>query len=116
VRAKHGIAVSPARRTRASGSSAQTTSSIASARTSLHAASRLDTAILHTQAKAALTGLGWKPAIAHAAVTAAAAGLDSDVTLEHLIRESLRQCPKPLGTTTIPGAATRSEAPSAQGT
>jgi hypothetical protein len=93
-----------------SGSSAPATSSIARAGTSLHTASRLDTAVLHTRAKAVLTGLGWKPAIAHAAVTAAAAALGFDVTLEPLIRESLRQCPKPPGTTTIPGAAARSEA------
>jgi hypothetical protein len=58
-------------------------------------ASRLDAAILHTQAKAALTGLGWKPAIAHAAVTAAAAAQGPDTTLERLIFESLRRCPKP---------------------
>jgi hypothetical protein len=32
---------------------------------------RLDAAILHTQAKAALIALGWKPAIAAAAVAAA---------------------------------------------
>jgi hypothetical protein len=30
--------------------------------------SKLDAATLRTQAKAALTGLGWKPAIAHAAM------------------------------------------------
>ncbi|HEX2688643.1 MAG TPA: hypothetical protein VHN14_18605 [Kofleriaceae bacterium] len=38
------------------------------------------------QAKTALTGLGWKPAIAHAAVAAATAGAAPDVTLEQLIR------------------------------
>jgi hypothetical protein len=35
------------------------------------ATTKLDTAILRTQARAALTGLGWKPVIAHAAVEAA---------------------------------------------
>ena len=55
----------------------------------------VDAAILHTQAKAALTGLGWKPAIAHAAVAAAAAVQDAEVTLERLIFESLRRCPAP---------------------
>jgi Holliday junction resolvasome RuvABC DNA-binding subunit len=57
--------------------------------------SKLDAAILRTQAKTALTGLGWKPAIAHAAVTAAAAGAAPDVTLEQLIYASLRHCPVP---------------------
>jgi hypothetical protein len=110
VRAKHEI-ISPAcRRTRATEARpAGAPTSIAGGGTSLNAANQVDTVILHTQAKSALTGLGWKPAIAHAAVTAAAAATESDVTLEQLIRESLRQCPKPLGTTTIPGAA-RSEA------
>jgi hypothetical protein len=56
--------------------------------------SKLDAAILRTQAKAALTGLGWKPPIAHAAVAAAMAAADGvDVTLERLIFESLRRCP-----------------------
>jgi hypothetical protein len=60
------------------------------------AASKLDAAILHTQAKAALTGLGWKPAIAHAAIAAAAASAQgAEVTLERLIFESLRRCPAP---------------------
>jgi len=61
---------------------------------------RLDAAILRTQAKAALIGLGWNPAIAHAAVAAAAAAAaaaaqDVEVTLERLIFESLRRCPTP---------------------
>jgi Holliday junction resolvasome RuvABC DNA-binding subunit len=55
--------------------------------------SRFDAAILHTQARSALTGLGWKPAIAHAAVDGAAAALGLEVTLEQLIVESLRRCP-----------------------
>jgi hypothetical protein len=60
------------------------------------AASRLDAVILRTQAKAALTGMGWKPAIAHAAVAAAvAAAAGTEVTLEKLIFESLRRCPSP---------------------
>jgi hypothetical protein len=58
-------------------------------------ASRLDAAILCAQAKAALTGLGWKPAIAHAAVAAAAASQGVDMTLERLVFESLRRCPAP---------------------
>jgi hypothetical protein len=59
------------------------------------ASSKLDAAILRTQARTALTGLDWKPAIAHAAVTAAAAGAAPDVTLEQLIHASLRHCPVP---------------------
>jgi hypothetical protein len=58
--------------------------------------SKLDAAILRTQAKAALTGLGWKPAIAHAAVASAVAtSQGAELTLEQLIRESLRRCPTP---------------------
>ena len=53
---------------------------------------KLDAAILRTQAKAALVGLGWKPAIASAAVAAAAARAE-EWTLERLIFESLRECP-----------------------
>jgi len=58
-------------------------------------ARRLDAAILRTQAKAALTGLGWKPAIAHAAVAAAAEAQGDAATLERLIFEALRRCPTP---------------------
>ncbi|HMG55912.1 MAG TPA: HNH endonuclease signature motif containing protein [Kofleriaceae bacterium] len=57
--------------------------------------SRLNATILRTQARAALTGLGWKPAIASAAVSAAAAAQGSEFTLERLIFESLRRCPVP---------------------
>lgn len=57
--------------------------------------SKLDAAILCTQARAALTGLGWKPAIAHAAVDAAVAAKGAEMTLERLIFESLRRCPAP---------------------
>ncbi|HEX3761217.1 MAG TPA: HNH endonuclease signature motif containing protein [Kofleriaceae bacterium] len=57
--------------------------------------SKLDVAILRTQARAALTGLGWKPAIAHAAVDAAVVAGGPELTLERLIFESLRRCPAP---------------------
>ena len=57
--------------------------------------SKLDTTIMCTQARAALTGLGWKPAIARAAVDAAAAAQGPEVTLDRLIFESLRRCPAP---------------------
>jgi hypothetical protein len=56
--------------------------------------SKLNAAILRTEAKAALTGLGWKPAVARAAVTAAVAQ-GADTTLERLVFESLRRCPTP---------------------
>src|SRR4051812_16300545 len=72
----------PGARTRAPGAEIKTVS-------------KLDAAILCTQARAALTGLGWKPAIARAAVDAAAAALGPAVILERLILESLRRCPAP---------------------
>jgi len=57
------------------------------------AASRLEAAVLRTQAKAALTGMGWKPAIAQAAVAAAVAAQGAGSTLERLIVDALRRCP-----------------------
>ena len=60
-------------------------------------ATKLDIAILRTQAKAALVGLGWKSAIAHAAIAAAVGEHGDDVTLERLIFEALRRCPVPRG-------------------
>jgi hypothetical protein len=51
-----------------------------------------DTAMIRTQAKEALVGLGWKPAIANAGVAAASAALGTEPTLERLIFESLRRC------------------------
>lgn len=59
------------------------------------ASSRLDAAILRTEAKAALVGLGWKPPIAGAAITAAIAEQGAELTLEQLIFEALRRCPIP---------------------
>jgi len=58
------------------------------------AASKLDIAVLRTQAKEALIGLGWKSAIAQAAVAAASAVLGTQTTLEPLIFEALRRCPQ----------------------
>jgi hypothetical protein len=57
--------------------------------------SKLDAAIVCSDARAALTGLGWKPAIARAAVEAAFVARGAEVTLERLIFESLRRCPPP---------------------
>ena len=56
------------------------------------APAKLDAAIVRTQAKEALVGLGWKPAVANPAVAAAAAALGAEATLERLIFEALRRC------------------------
>ncbi len=61
------------------------------------APSRLDLAVLRTQSKEALVGLGWKPAIATAAVAAASMALGAEATLESLILEALRRCPRRTG-------------------
>ena len=58
-------------------------------------ASGLETAVLRTQAKQALVGMGWKPAVAAPAVATAAAALGTDAMLEELIFEALRRCPRP---------------------
>jgi hypothetical protein len=55
----------------------------------------LDAAIVCSQAKTALVGLGWKTAIARAAVAEAAAALGGGATLERLIFEALCRCPRP---------------------
>ena len=60
-------------------------------------ATRLDAAVLRVQARDALVGLGWKPAIARAAVDEACAHVDATATIETVIREALRRCPRPLG-------------------
>ncbi|HEX7839809.1 MAG TPA: HNH endonuclease signature motif containing protein [Kofleriaceae bacterium] len=59
------------------------------------ATSKLEVAIVRAQAKAALIGLGWKSAIAHAAVAAAAAAHGTEMALERWIFEALRRCPAP---------------------
>jgi len=61
---------------------------------------RLDDAIIVTQAKDALVGLGWKPAVARAAVEEARAHVGADGPVEELVREALRRCPKPSARTT----------------
>jgi len=57
---------------------------------------RFDTAVMQTQARDALVGLGWKPGIARTAVEEACAHVGTGVTIDVLIREALRRCPKPL--------------------
>jgi len=52
-----------------------------------------DAASLRTDTNAALTQMGWKPAIAHAAVAAAAAS-GPHATLEALIVAALQRCPR----------------------
>jgi hypothetical protein len=61
----------------------------------MKASSPLDAAILRTQAKEALVGLGWKPAFAQTAVATALAAASDGLTLERLIFESLRRCAAP---------------------
>ena len=53
-----------------------------------------DTAGMDLDARAALTTLGWSPAVARAAVAAARARLGA-APLGELIREALRRCPRP---------------------
>ncbi|MGH7893738.1 MAG: HNH endonuclease [Candidatus Binatia bacterium] len=57
----------------------------------------LEATIVRTQARDALVGLGWKPAIARAAVDEAWSHVGPAVRVETLIREALRRCPKPMG-------------------
>jgi hypothetical protein len=59
---------------------------------------QLDVAVRRAQTKGALITLGWKPAIASAAVATALATVGSHATLDQLIREALRQCPRPSAT------------------
>jgi hypothetical protein len=54
---------------------------------------RLDAAIMRAQTHDALVGLGWKAAIARAAVESAASRVGREATLDAWIREALRQCP-----------------------
>jgi hypothetical protein len=58
------------------------------------AGGKLDAATLRTQTKEALMGLGWKPTIATAAAAEALAAVGTDATLERLIFDALRRCPK----------------------
>jgi len=58
--------------------------------------SRFGTVVIQTQARDALVGLGWRPGIARTAVEEACAHVGVDITIDVLIREALRRCPKPL--------------------
>ena len=74
------------------GSQAESVASVASEVT---APSRYDIAVLRTQSKQALVGMGWKAAVAEAAVDAAVTAVGPVVPLERLIFEALRRCPRP---------------------
>ena len=57
-------------------------------------APNLDRAIAVAQARDALVGLGWKAALARAAVERAHAHVGAAASLEAVIREALRRCPE----------------------
>jgi hypothetical protein len=66
-----------------------------SARREAKPASKLDDVIVRTEARDALVGMGWKLAIARAAVDAAASHVGRDAPLDVWVREALRRCPMP---------------------
>jgi hypothetical protein len=70
-------------------------SPVAEASAHVGAPGNLETAIVRTQAKEALVGLGWRPSVAQAAVGAAFGTLGAEATLERLIFEALRRCRQP---------------------
>lgn len=51
--------------------------------------------VIRTQARDALVGLGWKPAIARTAVDETIAHVAPSAPLDVVIREALRRCPRP---------------------
>jgi Holliday junction resolvase RuvA-like protein len=57
--------------------------------------SKLDGAVARVEARTALVGMGWKPAIARTALDAAASHVGPDAPLEVWVREALRHCPLP---------------------
>ena len=58
-------------------------------------ASSFDRVVRRTQARDALAGLGWKISIARAAVDEACAHVGTEASIDVLIREALRRCPRP---------------------
>ena len=58
--------------------------------------SAFDAAVVRAQARDALVGLGWKPAIARAAVDEALSHVGPTASLASVIREALRRCPRPV--------------------
>jgi hypothetical protein len=69
--------------------------SVASVGSEAAAQSRYDMAVLRVQSKQVLVGMGWKAAVAEAAVDAAVTAVGPVVPLERLIFEALRRCPRP---------------------
>jgi hypothetical protein len=57
--------------------------------------SKLDHSVMLVEARTALVGLGFKRPEAAAAIDAASQSVGPTVTLETIIREALRRCPKP---------------------
>ncbi len=55
----------------------------------------LAAATTRAEARDALVGLGWKPAIARGAVDGSISHVGADAPLEVVIREALRRCPRP---------------------
>jgi hypothetical protein len=56
---------------------------------------KLEVATVRAQARDALLKLGWTPAIARAAIEAACARVGADLSIESLLREAVRHCPRP---------------------
>jgi Holliday junction resolvasome RuvABC DNA-binding subunit len=59
----------------------------------------LERAVYRTQARDALVGLGWQAGIARQAVDGACHAVGGQATLEQLIIEALRRCPRPITAT-----------------
>jgi hypothetical protein len=102
------VGVEPSKRAPASGGAHVSVAAEHLGHRDMHAdaPSKLDVVVVRTQAKEALIGLGWKSAIAQAAVVAASASLGAQAALEPLIFEALRRCPQP---GTAPGTSRTSE-------
>jgi len=76
-------------------SSGQSGAGIGATRALAARPSKLGVVTLRTQARDALVGLGWKIAIASAAVEQACAHVGMNTSIDVLIREALRRCPRP---------------------
>jgi hypothetical protein len=57
--------------------------------------SKLDDVVVREEARSALVGMGWKPAIARSAMEAATSRVGHAAPLEAWVREALRHCPLP---------------------
>lgn len=90
-RTDHGAPVGVARRGAHVGVSEVAGATVGASR----GAARFDAVVIRTQARDALVGLGWKPAIARAAVDEAIVHVHSTAPIDVVIREALRRCPRP---------------------